>query len=183
MPYKNKADKLANSARYRAKNPNQYKDWAKANPEIRNASREDWIAKNPERRKEIQRKAIKKYNASHKEQKRKWDRQRRQSDPYIRMVANLRKRIRGALKKENKSTSSLELLGESFEVIHDYLTSLFKPGMTWENYGHKTWHIDHKIPCYLFDLNDPEQQKKCFHYTNLQPLWAKDNLSKGKKLI
>lgn len=44
--------------------------------------------------------------------------------------------------------------------------------MTWENHKHCGWHLDHIIPCSSFDLSDPEQQNKCFHYTNLQPLWA-----------
>ena len=51
--------------------------------------------------------------------------------------------------------------------------------MSWENHG--TWHIDHRVPCAKFDLTKKEEQEKCFHYTNLQPLWAKDNLSKGNK--
>jgi hypothetical protein len=61
--------------------------------------------------------------------------------------------------------------------------------MTWENYGNPNgnhsdcWHIDHIIPCARFNLVDLEQQKLCFHYTNLQPLWAKDNLSKADKII
>ena len=54
--------------------------------------------------------------------------------------------------------------------------------MTWKNWGVKGWHLDHIIPCASFDLSLPEEQKKCFHYTNLQPLWAEDNLSKGSKL-
>jgi len=52
--------------------------------------------------------------------------------------------------------------------------------MTWSNYG-KGWHIDHIKPCASFDLSNPEQQKICFHYTNLQPLWAIDNIKKGAK--
>ena len=63
-----------------------------------------------------------------------------------------------------------------------YLESLFQEGMTWDNYNFYGWHIDHIIPIASFDLSDPEQQKKCFHYTNLQPLWASDNLQKGVKL-
>lgn len=55
--------------------------------------------------------------------------------------------------------------------------------MTWANYGKSGWHIDHIKPCASFDLSDPDQQKACFHYSNLQPLWAFDNLSKGAKLV
>ena len=60
-----------------------------------------------------------------------------------------------------------------------HLEAQFKPGMTWDNYGLKGWHVDHIRPCASFDLRDPEQQRRCFHYTNLQPLWAEENLKKG----
>jgi HNH endonuclease. len=53
--------------------------------------------------------------------------------------------------------------------------------MSWDNYGRDGWHIDHIRPCASFDLTDPEQQRQCFHYTNLQPLWAADNIRKGAK--
>ena len=68
-----------------------------------------------------------------------------------------------------------------------HLESRFEPGMTWDNYGNPNgdhtdcWHIDHIIPCAAFDLTDPIEQKQCMHYSNLQPLWAKDNLMKGSK--
>lgn len=69
-------------------------------------------------------------------------------------------------------------LGCSISYYKTYLESKFQEGMTWENYGVCGWHIDHIIPCTAFDLTDPEQIKKCFHYTNTQPLWAKDNAKK-----
>ena len=55
--------------------------------------------------------------------------------------------------------------------------------MSWDNhgFGDDKWHIDHIIPCSNFDLTKKEEQKKCFNYKNLQPLWQKDNLSKGNK--
>ena len=62
-----------------------------------------------------------------------------------------------------------------------YLQGKFKEGMHWNNLG--KWHIDHIRPCASFDLTDPEQQKQCFHYTNLQPLWAAENIRKGAKVI
>jgi hypothetical protein len=112
-----------------------------------------------------------------------YTREKRRRDPYFRLIMNLRSRIRHALKGEDKSARSRELIGCTIEELWKQLEKNFKPGMTRENYGHYTWHVDHIIPCFSFDLSDPEQQKKCFHYTNLQPLWAFDNLSKGKKII
>jgi hypothetical protein len=71
------------------------------------------------------------------------------------------------------------LIGLSLVEFRAYFESHFLPGMTWENHG--DWHIDHKKPCSKFDLSDPDQQRLCFHYTNLQPLWKIDNLRKGAK--
>lgn len=62
-----------------------------------------------------------------------------------------------------------------------YLESKFEPGMSWSNYGHKGWHIDHIMPCAIFDMANPEHVRRCFHFSNLQPLWACDNLKKGSK--
>jgi len=55
--------------------------------------------------------------------------------------------------------------------------------MNWNNYGYYGWHIDHIKPCSSFDLSKDLEQRKCFHYTNLQPLLAKDNLEKGAKYV
>ncbi len=76
-----------------------------------------------------------------------------------------------------------EIVGCSLEFLKTYIESLWKTGMSWENYGVNGWHIDHIKPCASFDLTDIEQRKICFHYTNLQPLWAHENLSKGKKIL
>ena len=96
----------------------------------------------------------------------------------------LRSRVCTALISQNaiKTKKTLELLGCSWQEARDHIQSQFKEGMTWENHGFYGWHIDHIIPCASFDLFDPEQQKKCFHYTNLQPLWGHENISKGAKL-
>jgi hypothetical protein len=52
--------------------------------------------------------------------------------------------------------------------------------MTKENYG--KWHVDHIIPCAAFNFNNEEEQRRCFHYTNLQPLWAEENIKKGAQI-
>ena len=74
---------------------------------------------------------------------------------------------------------SYELTGISIAELKAYLENQFSNGMTWENRGQ--WHIDHIRPCASFDFTDPEQQRECFHYTNLQPLWAEDNLAKSDR--
>ena len=94
------------------------------------------------------------------------------------LKANLRARMYAFVKGKNKN-SSFEFVGCSIDELKKHLSSQFTEGMSWENYGE--WHIDHIKPCASFDLSILEEQKKCFHYSNLQPLWAKDNLKKGVK--
>lgn len=100
-----------------------------------------------------------------------------------RIKHNLRIRTRHVLKGKIKSGTTIDLLGCQPEFLISYIEKQFKEGMTWDNYGRKGWHIDHIIPCSSFDLTDPEHQRKCFHYTNLQPLWAEDNLRKSDKIL
>ena len=116
------------------------------------------------------------------------------TDPIYRLQFNIRSRIKAAfrLKKATKCKKSEELLGCSIKIAKEHLESKFLPTMSWENYG-KYWHIDHIVPCNSFDLSNEEEQKKCFHYTNLQPLFAVTqiingieyvgNLNKGDKLL
>lgn len=98
-----------------------------------------------------------------------------------RLSLNLRNRIKDALKRNSKTDSTRNLLGCSIEHLKFWLTFYFQPGMSWANYGE--WHIDHIQPCASFDLRDPRQQALCFNYTNLQPLWESDNLSKSDKVM
>lgn len=72
----------------------------------------------------------------------------------------------------------MELIGCTVEYLRQHLEQQFQPGMSWDNWSISGWHIDHIRPCASFDLTDPIQQAQCFHYTNLQPLWAKDNMIK-----
>jgi hypothetical protein len=108
-------------------------------------------------------------------------RKRRKTDTNFRLLRNLRSRLRKALKGKNKSASTIALLGCSISHLKKYLEKQFQPGMTWENHG--KWHADHMIPCASFDFTDPEQQRRSFHYTNLQPMWGPENCSKSDKVI
>jgi len=98
---------------------------------------------------------------------------------------NLRKVIHNVFRRrssiEYKNLRSNELLGCEFKTAREHIESLFKPGMSWDNYG--KWHMDHIIPCASFDLKCPIQQLACCHYKNLQPLWAVENMSKGDKIL
>jgi hypothetical protein len=97
------------------------------------------------------------------------------SSPKHRVMARLRTRLYQAVVLRKRTVQ--QLLGCSPDQVRAHLEAQFQPGMAWDNYGE--WHIDHIRPCASFDLTDPEQQRLCFHWSNLQPLWAKENLKKG----
>lgn len=104
-------------------------------------------------------------------------------------IANIVRNTRARVSKFISSCSSytsnemLLLIGCDKYFILDYLESKFQPGMSWDNYGKYGWHIDHVYPLGRVAWDDPIQVSRALHYTNLQPLWAKDNLSKGCKII
>ena len=103
------------------------------------------------------------------------------TDTHYRVKMTLRNRIHAVLHGTYKSQRTMKLLGCSMEYFLKYMESRFIGGMTWENMGE--WHIDHIRPCASFDLSIPEQQRMCFHHTNLQPLWEIDNLTKGAQFF
>lgn len=105
---------------------------------------------------------------------------KRRKDPIIRLADNLRSRFNKAFKNNYKTGSAVQDLGCSIDELKLHLESKFADGMTWDNYG--KWHIDHIKPLNSFNLSDLEQLKIACHYTNLQPMWAKDNLKKGDRL-
>ena len=104
------------------------------------------------------------------------------SDINTRIAKNLRTRIWESIKnKGNKSKRMKELLGCSFDFFLIYLENQFDENMNWDNYGNY-WHIDHIIPCCNFDLSDEKEQEKCFHYLNMRPLEAHENISRPRIL-
>jgi len=165
------------------------KEYRKKNIEkIRKTSRE-WARRNPKPYfwNEVRKEAQRRYRAKHKKkiaEKRKivWNK-RKATDIQFRLRWLLRGRIISAIKKNcgMKAYKTMELIGCSIKYVKKYIEEQFTPEMSWENHG-KVWEIDHIIPCKHFDLTKPEEQKKCFHYTNLQPLIKWDNRSKGSKI-
>ena len=107
------------------------------------------------------------------------NRLRRQNNPTYKLICNLRRRLHTALSGQCKTAESLNLLGGAPEDLRKHLEEQFTDGMSWENYGMRGWHVDHIKPCAKFDLTKEAEQRRCFHYSNLQPLWAADNLAKG----
>jgi hypothetical protein len=95
----------------------------------------------------------------------------------FKIAGRIRKRMCEVLRGNPKLETTMNLVGCSIKKLKQHLESKFKRGMTWFNYG--KWHIDHIRPCASFDLSKAKEQRKCFHYKNLQPLWAKENQSKG----
>jgi hypothetical protein len=101
---------------------------------------------------------------------------------HFKIKDGMRKRILEVLKRDGgkKTQRTMKLVGCTVEELKQHIEKKFKPGMSWKK--RHLFHIDHIIPCASFDLTKLSQQKKCFHYTNLQPLWAIDNIKKGAKL-
>lgn len=105
------------------------------------------------------------------------------SDFRYKMMKLLRGRLTGAIKAQGfrKNSKTMDLIGCSIDFLKNHLQAQFKDGMNWDNHGLKGWHIDHITACANFDLSKEEDQKKCFHYTNLQPLWWHENIKKSNK--
>lgn len=112
---------------------------------------------------------------------RQYEQKRIKDDLSFKLSKRIRSRVSKVVSKNIRLGSAIKDLGCSLEELKAYLESKFLPGMSWSNYGHKGWHIDHIKPLCSFDLTNPEQFKKACHYTNLQPLWWYENLSKISK--
>jgi len=158
--------------------------WREENPEREVERNHEWYEKNKE---EVLRK-IAEYKKKNKEylweKELEYRRKRMKTDPIYRVTDRLRSRLRCALKANgtSKTLHTIDLLGCSPKELVEHLEKQFQDGMTWENHGKDGWEIDHIKPCASFNLIDEEEQRLCFHYTNLQPLWAKENQMKRDKL-
>jgi hypothetical protein len=168
---------------YREENKEKY---SKTALEWRTPRRAERCLKEKQRRESI---GADEFNAHRKElykqnkEKHRLKRLESMKDPLFKIAKVLRDRLYQAIRmaKAHKYSHTEELLGCEFEEFKKYIESIWDNGMTWGNYGHgeDKWVLDHIVPCASFNLLDEEDQKKCFHYSNLQPLWFSVNASKS----
>jgi hypothetical protein len=137
-----------------------------------------------QRNREKRKKAAREYYYTNqdkcKQSVKRYKRMKIKTDPYYRLVDSMRARLHGSITQQlsGQSQRTFKLIGCSVEELIRHIEEQFKPGMSWDNYGQYGWHIDHIKPCNTFNLNDPTEQRECFHYSNLRPLWAIDNWSR-----
>lgn len=175
--------------RWRAKNAEKAKRDNKAWVEANKAWIREYRLANAGRRRELyalRREEIcarkRSLSGRYRNRVRAYCRLRRKINIQFALADRLRATMNRALRRQftRKSARTFDLIGCSPTELRAHIESLFLPGMSWEN--RHLWHVDHENPLASFDLRDPAQQRQAFHYTNLQPLWAKDNQSKGARL-
>ena len=161
-----KAENTHKWIEYREKNKKRYIEYRKSKREEKKDYDSKYRKDNRERLNKI---------------KREYRRKKRIENPLFRLKGRIRARLYSAIKSKNyeKKHSTIDYLGCSYKFYKDYLQNRFKDGMSWNNHGE--WHIDHIIP--LASAETEEELMNLFHYTNTQPLWAKENQQKGNKII
>ena len=166
-PQQRTAYKRAYITKMKNERPEQYKKYKKSKAEQKKRQKKRWKEEGGEQ--------WEKYKRRRNKAKRKY----MKNSPRARMIHNIRKRLSSVikLKKGRKLESYSKTIGCTVKRLYGHIENQFTQGMSWENYGE--WHVDHVKPIAKFDLNSLEDVKKINHYTNLQPLWAKDNVEKG----
>lgn len=181
---------------YREKNSKKRKEtiekYNKNNRDIINKKSKERYLLNPEENKLIKLKSyhknkeknkekLKLYRIKNREKRTEYQRNKIKNDELYKLSSTMRSRLRNLYNKKNwsKTNKTFDLVGCSTEFLKEHLEKQFKDGMSWDNYGN--WHIDHIIP--LSSAKNTEELNKLCHYSNLQPLWAQENLSKGSKLV
>ena len=157
---KNREKRLKQMAEYNLKNKGRLKE-----------QKREWYLKNIEHKKEYYLKNYK-HILNHMNN-------RYRTDINFRLKVLCRNRVRLALKGLDKSASTMKLIGCTPDELRRHIESLFEPWMTWENQGKGGWDIDHIEACFHFNLTDPEQQRACFNWSNLQPMEHIANIKKG----
>lgn len=150
-----------------------------------NLKNREYHIKNKEKIREMKKKYTEQNKQKINKRIREYNKKRKKTDTIFKLRITTRSRISNYIRQKGfiKKDSAQNILGASYQIVKKHLERQFTKGMSWENYGHygKVWHIDHIIP--LSSAKTEEETLKLFHYTNLQPLWAKDNLEKSDKII
>lgn len=180
---KNRQQLLARKIAYRNLRRDHYNKLAEA-----------WRKSHPEERKEYQRKYYLLHQAEQIKAAASWtkenrskvnsrEKNRKRNDPSYRIRCVLGSRLSELIRRAGgkKCDKAMTLTGCSWNCLKEYLQKRFRGEMQWNNYG-RVWEIDHRFPCVSFDLTIPEEQKRCFHYTNLQPLLCSENRRKSRSL-
>ena len=169
----------ARQKEYCLKNKEKRKQYLLDNKEKISEKHREYRLNNREKIKEKERQYQLKNREKIKEYHNNYDKNRKKIDINYKLVHALRRRLNNALKNKQKIGSAVSDLGCSVDCLKLHLEKQFVSEMTWDNYG--KWHIDHIIPLSLFNLQDKNDFLKANHYSNLQPMWAKDNIIKGNK--
>lgn len=181
---KHKAELTAAMKKYRQENREMLmlakRKYRREHPELVAIAMKKSYQKNREKRLAYR----KQYVQKNKEARNIYQREKRNTDPQFQLALSLRVRLNAAIKNNQKVGSAVRDLGCTIPEFKFYIEGQFKDGMSWDNWGlvGDVWHIDHTIPLSFFDLTDREQFLKAVHYSNLAPMWAKENISKGAKV-
>ena len=166
------------SRKYRIKHRENIKEYYIKNKEKKQSYLKEYYIENREKQLSCQ----KKYYVKNKGNRTEYKRNRKLNNPIYKLSINVRNRLRKYLKAKSitKNKITFDIVGCSPPELKDHISKQFVDGMSWDNYSFHNWHIDHIIP--LSSAKTEEEIYKLCHYTNLQPLWAKDNLAKSNKL-
>ena len=173
-------DRIRAAKKRAAMTPEQKKAAYAANSEYQ---RRRWEEMSLEDRRKLRRELWLKYHGeSYRKRAADYQREKRRSDERYAIAGRLRARVKTAVRRAGalKAASTEDLMGCSGAFLVGWLEAQFLPGMSWAN--RSEWHIDHIIPCAAFNLSDEGQQRVAFHYTNLRPVWKRDNLRKSSRV-
>lgn len=159
---------------------NTHRAWQERNRHKVNASNTRYREKNRDRCREMTAAWTSKNITYVRDYLKEYARRKRREDANFKLASRLRTRVRSAIRNNQRAGSAVRDLGCTIPELRAYFETKFASGMSWDNHG--DWHIDHIIPLSSFDLTNREQFLRACHYTNLQPLWAVDNLIKSNKV-
>jgi hypothetical protein len=156
-------------------------EWANKNPQRRFAIHRKWYDKNKEQKK-ISDKIRYELNKPHIMELAKLNMRKRRLDPKFKLSSSMSRGINASLHYGKQGRHWESLVGYTIHQLKKHIEKQFKDGISWENYG--KWHIDHKIPIAAFNFQTPEDIdfKRCWALSNLQPMWALENIIKGHRL-